>query len=281
MGEAAPYGPVYGLYKGMEPEMDVLVRGNAQAGVAPYSGSYEAASGGGHGLADRTLVLLTGTDTSGGGVTLDFATWFDIEEEWDYGFVEVSDDGGGTWYPIPGSITRVSNNPNNSGAWANSLVSGQASTDTAITGNSGGWVNATFDLPADDSLMVRFNYYTDEAVNGQGWFIDDVSLNGFSDGFEGGDGNWDLGGWTITSGLFTNDWIAGFVNPIYNKSKLQSVDWDYLDGAVSGAYEYITGVVDTNKLNKDEAVVFFANRPGDSPFAAGYLTLVEKGDASQ
>jgi hypothetical protein len=280
VGDLAPYAPVYGLYKGMEPEMGIFLRGNATSGVAPNSGSYEAASGGGHGLTDRTLALGQSFNLPTGG-TLGFATWFDIEEEWDYGFVEASTDGGTSWTPLPGNITRVSNNPNNSTAWANSLVSGQASTDTAITGNSGGWVSASFALPADDDLMLRFNYYTDEAVNGQGWFIDDVSIDGFADGFEDGTGaNWDLGGWTVTTGLFANDWIAGFVNPIYETGQLSMQDWDYVDGVVGPTYEIITGLVDTGRLNKDEATVFFANRPGENPFASGYLVLVEKGNAA-
>jgi hypothetical protein len=217
VGEVAPYTPVYGLYKGMEPEMGIYLRGNAQSGVAPNSGNYEAASGGGHLVTDRMLALNTPV---GGALT--FWTWYDIEYEWDYGFVEASTDGGGTWMPLPGNITMNSNNPNSSTAWANSLVGGQASTNTAITGNSGGWVEATFALPAASDVLVRFSYYTDEAVNGQGWFIDDVSVNGFEDGFESGAGNWSLGGWTITTGLFANDWIAGFVNPVYNRGKLQS-----------------------------------------------------------
>ncbi len=169
LGDLPPYAPLYGLYKGIQPEMNIYLRGNAQSGVAPNSGAYEAASGGGNSLTDRMLALNTPV-----GGTLTFATWFDIEEEWDYGFVEASTDGGTTWTPLPGSITRTSNNPNHSTAWANSLVAGQASTDTAITGNSGGWVQATFDLPAASGVLVRFSYYTDEAVNGQGWFIDDV-----------------------------------------------------------------------------------------------------------
>ena len=278
LGELLPYAPVYGLYKGFEPELGVYLRGNAISGVAPYSGSYEVASGGGHGLTGRTLSLLVPQATSGSSLT--FATWFDIEEEWDYGFVEVSTDSGGSWMPIPGSITRTSSNPNNSTAWANSLISGQASSDTVITGNSGGWVNASFSLPDDDDLLIRFNYYTDEAVNGQGWFIDDVAVNGFSDGFEAGAGDWDLGGWSWTTGLFGNDWIAGYVNPTYVSGQLQSVAWDYLDSTVGATYEIITGLVDTNKLNKDEATVFFSNRPGENPFATGYLILVEKGNAS-
>jgi len=276
LGEVPAYAPVYGLYKGMTPEMGVYLRGAAQSGVAPNGGSYEAASGGGHLLTDRTLALSTPV-----GGTLTFWTWYDIEEEWDFGFVEASTDGGNTWTPLPGSITRTSSNPNHSTAWANSLVGGQATTDTVITGNSGGWVEATFALPAASGVLVRFNYYTDEATNGQGWFIDDVSVDGFSDGFEAGAGNWNLGGWTVTTGLFANDWIAGFVNPIYNKNnKLQTVAWDYLDGVLSGNNEIITGVVDTSRLNKDSATVFFANRPGENPFSSGYLLLVEKGNAA-
>jgi hypothetical protein len=226
-------------------------------------------------LTDRMLLLNTPV-----GGTLTFWTWFDIEEDWDFGFVEVSTDGGATWAPLAGSITRLSNNPFGSTAWGNSLVDGMATTTAAITGNSGGWKQGIFDLPEASNVLVRFSYYTDESTLGQGWFIDDVAVNGFSDGFETGYGNWTLGGWTHTTGLFQNDWIAGYVNPIYNKGKLDSVAWDYLDGVpwISNgiAYEVIEGWVDTSRLNKDEATVFFSNRPGVSPFSAGYRTFVEK-----
>jgi hypothetical protein len=67
---------------------------------------------------------------------------------------------------------------------------------------------------------------------------------------QGGAGNWSLGGWTITTGVF--------VNPVYDTGKLQNIDWGYLDGG----FEYVNDVVDTSRLNKVEAVVFFANRPG-------------------
>ncbi len=163
--------------------------------VVPFSGAYEAASGGGDMLTDRTLTLNTPV-----GGTLTFWTWYDLEPEFDYGFVEASTDDGATWAPLPGNITVTSDNPNTSDAWANSLVGGQATTDTAITGSSGDWVEATFTLPAASGVWVRFNYYTDGSANGQGWFIDDVSIDDFSDDFEDGTGvNWDLGGWTVTT----------------------------------------------------------------------------------
>ena len=275
LGAVGPYTPVYGSYEGMEPEMDILLRGDAQSGVAPNTGTYEAASGGGHLLSDRMLELNTPV-----GGTLSFWTWYDIEAEWDYGFVEASVNGG-NWMPLAGSITSTSNNPNDSTAWANSLVGGQASTDTAITGSSDGWVQATFDLPAASDVRVRFSYYTDEAVNGQGWFIDDVTVNGFSDGFESGDGNWNLGGWTVTTGLFDNDWLAAYVNPLYERGKYAGYEYGYLDdGLVQGGYEYLSTTVNTGDLNNDAATVIFSNRPGENPFDSGYLLLVEKGSAN-
>jgi len=282
-GDAAPYSPVYSAYKGMEPQMSVFVRGAAEAGIPPFSGAYEAASGGGHLLTDRILELNTPV-----GGTLTFQTWFDIEEEWDYGFVEASTDGGTTWAPLAGNITRLSDDPNSSTAWANSPVAGQASSDKVITGASAqidtdadGWVPASFTLPAASGVLVRLSYFTDEAVNGKGWFIDDVAVNGFSDGFESGSGNWALGGWTLTTGLFTNDWMAAFVNPVYASGKFSHNQTGYLDGVVSGGFERISGVVNTSRLNREEAVVVFANRPGDSPFDAGYTILVNKLGASK
>jgi hypothetical protein len=280
VGDAPPYAPFYGLYKGMEPVMDIYLRGAAYSGVAPHGGMYEVAAGNSNMLTDRMLLLNTPV-----GGTLTFWTWFDIEEDWDFGFVEVSTDGGATWAPLAGSITRESNNPFGSTAWANSLVGGMATTNAAITGKSTGWEQGIFTLPAGD-VLVRFSYYTDESTLGQGWFIDDVAVNGFSDDFESGYGNWTLGGWTHTTGLFQNDWMAGYVNPVYENGKLQDVLWDYLADGVpwvnsQGAlFEVIEGWVDTSRLNKDEATVFFSNRPDVSPFSAGYLLLVEKGSAA-
>lgn len=275
-GALAPYAPLYGLYKGIQPTMNITLRGDAASGVAPHDGVYEAASGGSNMLIDRMLQLNTPV-----GGSLTFWTWFDIEEEWDYGFVEASTNGGVTWAPLSGSITRTSFNPNNSTAWANSLVGGQASTDAAITGSSNGWVQATFNLPAADNVLVRFSYYTDEATVGQGWFIDQISSNGFLDSFEGGAGNWNLGGWQWTTGLFDNDWLAAYINPVYNDGKFQQFDYGYIDNdVINGNREFEIGSVDTNKLNKDAAVVVISNRPGESPFSGNYLNLVDKGPAT-
>jgi len=95
--------------------------------------------------------------------TLTFWTWYDIESDWDYAYVEVSTDGGAYFRSIPGDITTMYN-PNGSNA------------GHGITGNSGGWIQAYFPLGAfaDSTIVVRFRYKTDAAVLEEGIYVDDI-----------------------------------------------------------------------------------------------------------
>jgi len=96
---------------------------------------------------------------------LTFWTWYDIEDGYDYAYVEASRDGGLTFETLAGDITTDSNpNGNNEG--------------NGINGSSIDWVPATFDLSdyAGEHLTLRFRYTTDPATLGSGFYIDDVSL---------------------------------------------------------------------------------------------------------
>ncbi len=98
------------------------------------------------------------------GDELTFMTWYNIEPDWDYGFVEISADGR-TYEPLAGSITTTSN-PNG------------RNTGNGVTGSSGGgWVEATFDLSAYEgqSVWIRFRFQSDGATNRENWYIDDIS----------------------------------------------------------------------------------------------------------
>jgi hypothetical protein len=98
------------------------------------------------------------------GMQISLRTWYNIESNWDYGYVEVSTNGS-TWTPIAGSITTTSNpNGTNDG--------------NGITGTSGGaWVLATFPLSAyvGQSIQVRLRYETDGGVLNEGFYVDDFS----------------------------------------------------------------------------------------------------------
>jgi hypothetical protein len=98
--------------------------------------------------------------------TLECRLWYDIEQDWDYAYLEGSADGGATWRTVPGNRTTDSNpNGNNRG--------------NGITGSSGGWVFATFDMQSlmvceTGGLLLRFLYSTDASVNMEGIYVDAV-----------------------------------------------------------------------------------------------------------
>lgn len=152
----------------------------------PYSGSYEWYSDKG----DNLNNTLNQEFTLPAGAQLTFWTWYDIELDWDYGYVEVSTDGGATWATIEGNITT------------NSDPNGNNQEGNGITGNSGGWVLATFDLSAygGQTVVLSFRYETDAVFQGLGWTVDDITINGFFDDVEGGNMGWTANGWYIFEG---------------------------------------------------------------------------------
>lgn len=121
------------------------------------------------------------SDTAVSTVTLRFWTWYDIELGWDYAYVSVSDDGGETWTMLETIATNKANpHGNNLGA--------------GYTGTSGSldvpaWREQTADLSSwlgTENLLVRFEYVTDDAVQNQGFAVDDIRIEGlgFSDDVE-------------------------------------------------------------------------------------------------
>ena len=97
------------------------------------------------------------------GDTLSMHITWDIETDWDYGYVDVSSDGGGSWASIAGNIT-TNTNPNGT-----NLGNG-------ITGNSGGWVVGEFPLDsfAGQDILIRIRYVTDGAVVEPGLTVDNL-----------------------------------------------------------------------------------------------------------
>ncbi|PYZ97086.1 hypothetical protein CR205_00310 [Alteribacter lacisalsi] len=81
--------------------------------------------------------------------TLHFAHWKDIEDGWDYAYLQVSNDGGDSW------------------------------TDYAeYTGNLEEWQEGEFALDQyiGDTVQIRFALDTDSIITDAGWYIDDVMV---------------------------------------------------------------------------------------------------------
>jgi len=127
-------------------------------------------------------------------VTLHAWLWYDIEEDWDYAYVEASADGGATWRILPGRYTATDNPGGNSyGAGYTGLSGSRAE---AL------WVEETFDLSAfaGQSVLIRFEYVTDDAVDHFGMCIDDIAIPelGYSYDAEQGEDGWVARGFVRT-----------------------------------------------------------------------------------
>lgn len=118
---------------------------------------------------------LSGVDSA----TLEFRIWFDVEDQWDYGYIQVSSDEGNTWDILRAPATTPRNPVGNSFG-------------PGYTGNSDGWLPQRVDLNSytGREVLLRFHYVTDLAVNTTGLCIDDISVPeiGFSDDDSSDDG---------------------------------------------------------------------------------------------
>ena len=133
--------------------------------------------------------------------TLEFRTWFDIEEGWDYAYVAASTDGGASWTVLEGRHTTT-NNP-----MGNSFGHG-------YTGDSGEWLHERIDLSdyAGGKALLRFEYVTDDAVHLDGFVVDDVSVPevGFLDDAEGPAG-WDAAGFVRFDNVLPQEYLVQLV----------------------------------------------------------------------
>ncbi len=135
---------------------------------------------------DSDMTLTRAVDLrSAQKATLRYWVWFDIEEDWDYAYVEVSTDGGKSWQILQPPLSR---NTNPSG---NAYGAG-------YTGTSGGWQQEMVDLSAfvGQEILLRFEYITDDAINRPGLMLDDISIPeiGFIDDAENDAAGWEARG---------------------------------------------------------------------------------------
>jgi hypothetical protein len=260
-----PWGAYYRAFTGSEPGYTMNFSGSAKDGVPAYSLPTEWYGGLGNGL-QRTLErTISGVPA---GATLDFRTWYDIEEDWDYGYVEASTDGT-TWTKLP-QISKLRAGVSN--------LFGSSAWDGAggFTGNSGGWQLASFDLTGFTSdVHVRFRYATDEASNGQGWYVDDIAVGSvFADPVDSANG-WSTNGWLFTTGLQNNDWTADVFVP-YAKAAARTYAVKPVV-PVKGAGSAGSAYISTQFLKNGKTYGIVSNRPRDGVFDATGLLTIAKG----
>lgn len=180
--------------------------------ATPYSGRYAWWSNRGD---DSVSTLTRSFDLSGvQQATLHMQVWYELETNWDYGYVSVSTDGGQTWTTLAGTTTT--NDDPQGKNYGNGLngVSGAPGVETD-QGVEGQWIDEQFDLTpfAGQQVLVRIWTVTDDAYNASGLMIDDVRIPeiGFRDDAEAGDGDWEAQGFVRTTNLLPQDWTLRLV----------------------------------------------------------------------
>ena len=152
--------------------------------VAPYSGEYYFWSNKGD-EGDMTLTKSFDFTNHEGPLTLSFYTWFDLEEDYDYLYLEISEDGE-SWQILETPSGTVEDPSGNSYGWG-------------YNGGTNGWIEESIDLSdfSGKEVQIRFEYVTDAAVHGEGMVIDDISIPeiGYFTDFEEGEDGWHGDGW--------------------------------------------------------------------------------------
>jgi hypothetical protein len=126
---------------------------------------------------------------------LAFWTWFGIEADYDYAYVEVSTDGGSHWTPLKTEASAATD-PN--GQNLGNGITGSSSGQTAT-----GWTHLTADLLpyAGKQVQLRFQYVTDGNLNFGGFALDDIEISGLPIDEAETDNGWTTSGFIRSTNL--------------------------------------------------------------------------------
>jgi len=166
---------------------------------APQEGTKAFWSGRGNSLDQRMTRDVT---IPAGTSTLTFKAWYEMETCWDYAYLRVSTDGGTTYTNIATSLSDAGNE--NGQNFGNGItgISGSAKVCDRASG-SPTWVTGTANLSAyaGQTVKLQFRYWTDPFVQGDGFEVDDIRLNGnLIGGAETTTEGWTLSGFKVTNG---------------------------------------------------------------------------------
>jgi immune inhibitor A len=178
----------------------------------PFAGEWMYYSRRGNDL-DNTM---TRPITLGAGpINLSLQAKYHIETCWDYAYIEVSTDGT-TFTPIANSAESDENENGQNFGHGITGVSGQSgapSTHCDDLSAAPQWVGVTADLSAyaNSTIQLRFRYWTDGAVVGDGFSVDNIEITGLAmDGAET-DPGWAYEGFVRSDGTVTDTYFNAYV----------------------------------------------------------------------
>ncbi|GCD45512.1 immune inhibitor A domain-containing protein [Streptomyces paromomycinus] len=171
--------------------------------VKPAEGTQQWWSGMGNDLKNTLSrpVDLTGKKKA----ALTLKGWWDIEQNYDFAYAEVSTDGGANYTPLEGTADGKP-------------VPRDGGDKPALTGTSGAYKDLVFPLDAyaGKKIDLRFRYQTDGGAAQKGFAADAISVTAdgkalFTDGAEAGDNGWAAKGFSRIGASFTKDYPRYYI----------------------------------------------------------------------
>ena len=135
--------------------------------------------------------------------TLQMRLNYQIETNWDYAYVQVSNNGGSTWTNLAGTYLGGANGTTPTALTTTTNPNAQ-NLGNGITGSSNGvWRLASFNMNAfaGQTVLLRLRYKTDKFTSLKGIMADEIKLGTFEDGAEAGDTGWTYAGFKVTNGV--------------------------------------------------------------------------------
>jgi immune inhibitor A len=171
--------------------------------VTPAQGATQWWSGSGDDLRNTLTRPLDLTGKSSAALTLD--GWWDIEQDFDYLYTEVSTDGA-NWTPIDGTLGD------------GTAIPKDGSGKPALTGTVAAHQKLTFPLDAyaGKNIQLRFRYQTDGGVAQKGFTADEITVTAdgatlFSDNAETADTAWAANGFSRIGASITDDYAQYYI----------------------------------------------------------------------
>jgi immune inhibitor A len=178
-----PQGTAQGIKIDL-PDTEVSVPNPLGTGKAWWSGQADAVD-----FTIQHAFDLTGTTAP----IFSMSSYWSIEQDWDYGFVEVSTNSGATWTVVQDmdglTVNTDPNGTNPNHFWG-------------LTGEDTGVVRYNLSSYAGQSILLRLRYSTDSGTQWSGWWADDFKLADgastlFSDDVETPPNGWQTESWQI------------------------------------------------------------------------------------
>ncbi len=254
LGAVKPYTAQYYRFGAKKDDVPLLiyVEGETTSGPGPYSGDYAWYSGVGAWSwqsLNQTFELTGFTD-----VTLDFYTYFQIEMDWDDGYVEVyvhgADGDDGEWYTLNDPSVLMFNDTGDLVPMVDYIAHAQDNPNTpdgrepmtydaterwhAFSGDSGGWIPVSMDLTpfAGHVIDLYFTTWQDGAFTLQQMYVDNIIITTnvgelyFDDVYDEVPLGWDTtpnfeggGSWSISVAFAENDWQATYIETFKEPTK--------------------------------------------------------------